>query len=83
MKEWISILLVVCVGLVLVGGFANRLYCKKGIGASFTKCMIGLVNPLIAALLLLNGALSDGAVAALLAGPFGYILGMKGDESAG
>ena len=55
--------------LVIVGGFANRLYLKKGVGREFTRCMVGLVTVLIGALLRLKGAVPDMAIGAILAGP--------------
>ena len=82
MNNPISLMLMGCIVLVLVGGFTNRLYLKKGMGVQFTKCMVAMLNPLIAALLRLHEALPDAAIAAILAGPFGYILGMRSDRSS-
>ena len=62
---------------VLLAGFCHRLVHNKGIGVQFTRSMVTIVTPLLAALLALNDAIPDAVLAALLAGPFGYVLGKR------
>ena len=79
--DLISALLMLSILLVIVGGFANRLYFKKGIGREFTRCMLGLVSVLVGTLLRLKGAVPDLVIGVILAGRILDVLGMRSDGS--
>jgi hypothetical protein len=66
----VSFVLISLVGLI--GGFANRIALKKGIGTQFVRFIAIVVALPIAAALALQGMLTEAAVSVVL-GILGYI----------
>ena len=75
--EMISLALAAAILIVVLGGFMNRLVLQRGLGAQFNRGMVATLTPLTVTLLALNNEIPGEAVAALIAGPIGYVLGEK------
>ena len=75
--DHVAILLALSIPLVIVGGFVNRWVLKKGIGLQFIRCMTVMLALPTVALLAIGQVLPSEAIAALIAGPIGYVLGGK------
>ncbi|MFP4004235.1 MAG: hypothetical protein ACLFV8_10700 [Alphaproteobacteria bacterium] len=78
-RDLLSILFVVIAIVGLIGGFANRIALKKGIGTQFVRFMTIVVALPIAAALALQNMLTEAAVTLVL-GILGYVFaGAKKD----
>ncbi len=79
-KDWISVLLVFAVLVALAGGLYARVKGDKGIGWQFIRFITIATALPLTALLAINDALSEAAVA-ILAGALGYAFGKSGEAN--
>jgi len=76
-KDILSIAFVAMSMVGLIGGFANRLMLKKGLGTQFIRYVALVVALPIAAALALQGMLTEAAVSVVL-GALGYVFAGAG-----
>lgn len=76
---WISIILALAVVTVPIISINQRIKSGKGIGWQFIRFNVIAISLPLAALLALNDALTEGAVA-ILAGSMGYAFGKREDK---
>jgi len=73
-------LLASAVPIVLIGGLANRIINKKGIGWQFIRFTVIASGLPIVGLLALNGIIAGDAVYAIIAAALGYAFGKAGKD---